>query len=101
MTKDTRNFRQLRSVACRDTLFLETIQLQKQKVSIQGNMRIGPVLVVTTSFRHFFKYGIEIRILSVNQNNSQSWVRMSHPTTKIVVDSIQDNTEILVHKKGK
>ena len=45
-----------------------------------GNMRIGPVLEVTTSFRHF-KYGIEIRIWSVNQHNSQSWVarRMGSP----------------------
>ena len=61
---------------------------------IQGNMRIGPVLEVTTSFRHF-KYGIEIRIWSVNQDNSQSWVRISYGTIKHVVESIQDNTEIL------
>ena len=60
---------------------------------IQGNMRIGPVLEVTTSFQHF-KYGIEIRIWSVNQDNSQSWVRISYGTIKYVVDSIQDNTEI-------
>ena len=56
-------------------------------------MRIGPVLEVTTSFQHF-KYGIEIRIWSVNQDNSQSWVRISYGTIKYVVDSIQDNTEI-------
>ena len=56
-------------------------------------MRIGPVLEVTTSFQHF-KYGIEIRIESVNQDNSHSWVRISYGTVKYVVDSIQDNTEI-------
>ena len=56
-------------------------------------MRIGPVLEVTTSFQHF-KYGIEIRIWSVNRDNSQSWVRISYGTIKYVVDSIQDNTEI-------
>ena len=56
-------------------------------------MRIGPVLDVTTSFQHF-KYGIEIRIESVNQDNSPSWVRISYGTVKYVVDSIQDNTEI-------
>ena len=33
---------------------------------IQGNLRIGLVLEVTTSFQHF-KYGIEIRIESVNK----------------------------------
>ena len=58
-------------------------------------MRIGPVLEVTTSFQNF-KYGIEIRIESVNQDNSQSWVRISYGTVKYVVDSNQDNTEIPV-----
>ena len=58
-------------------------------------MRIGPVLEVTTSFQHF-KCGIEIRIWSVNQDNSQSWVRISYGTIKYVVDSIQDNIEIPV-----
>ena len=48
---------------------------------------------VTTSFQHF-KYGIEIRIESVNQDNSHSWVRISYGTVKYVIDSIQDNTEI-------
>ena len=57
-------------------------------------MRIGPVLEVTTSFQHF-KYGFEIRIWSANQDNSQSWVRISYGTVKYVIDSIQDNTEIL------
>ena len=38
--------------------------------------------------------GIEIRIWSVNQDNSQSWVRISYGTIKYVVDSFQDNTEI-------
>ena len=56
-------------------------------------MRIGLVLEVTTSFQHF-KYGIEIRIGSVNQDDSLSWVRISCGTVKYVVDSIQDNTEI-------
>ena len=41
------------------------------------------------------KYGIEIRIWSVNQDNSQSWVRISYGTIKYVIDSNQSNTEIL------
>ena len=47
---------------------------------------------VTTSFQHF-KYGIEIRIKSVNQDDSHSWVRISCGTVKYVIDSIEDNTE--------
>ena len=57
-------------------------------------MIIGPVLEVTTSFQHF-KYGIEIRIESVNQDDSHSWVRISYGTVKYVIDSIEDeNSEI-------
>ena len=41
-----------------------------------------------------FKYGIEIRIWSVGQDNSQSWVRISYGTNKYVIDSNHNNTEI-------
>ena len=93
VTKDIGNLRQFRSVACREYSLPRDDPASEAKGWIQGNMRIGPVLEVTTSFRHF-KYGIEIRIWSVNQDNSQSWVRISYGTIKYVVDSIQDNTEI-------
>ena len=56
-------------------------------------MRIGPALEVTTSFQNY-KYGIEIRIWSVGQDNSQSWVRISYGMIKYVIDSNQNNTEI-------
>ena len=94
VTKDTGDFRQFRSVACREYTLPRDDQASQPKGWIQGNMRIGPVLEVTTSFQHF-KYGIEIRIESVNQDNSHSWVRISYGTVKYVIDSIQDNTEIL------
>ena len=56
-------------------------------------MRIGPVLEVTTSFQ-YGKHGIEIRIWSVGQDNSQSSVRISYGTNKHVIDSNHNNTEI-------
>ena len=93
VTKDTGNSRQFRSVACREYTLPRDDPASEAKGWIQGNMRIGPVLEVTTSFQHF-KYGVEIRIWSVNQDNSQSWVRKSYGTIKYVVDSIRDNTEI-------
>ena len=93
MTKDTGDFRQFRSVACREYTIPRDDRASQPKGWIQGNMRTGPVLEVTTSFQHF-KYGIEIRIKSVNQDNSQSWVRISYGMIKYVVDSIQDNPEI-------
>ena len=63
-------------------------------------MRIGPVLEVTTSFQHF-KYGIGIRIKSVNQDDSHSWVRISYGTVKYVTDSIEDNTENPADPQGE
>ena len=93
VTKDTGSLRRFRSVACREYTLPRDDPASQAKGWTQGNMRIGPALEVTTSFQHF-KYGIEIRIESVNQDNSQSWVRISCGTIKYVVYSIPDNTEI-------
>ena len=92
VTKDTGDFRQFHSVAWREYTLPRDDRASRPKGWIQGNMRIGPVLEVTTSFQHF-KYGIEIRIKSVNQDDSHSWVRISYGTVKYVIDSIEDNTE--------
>ena len=95
VTRDTGDFRQLQTVACREYTLPRDDPSSQAKGWIPGNMRIGPVLEVTTSFKNF-KYGIEIRIWSVGQDNSQSWVRISYGTIKYVVDSNQNNTEIPV-----
>ena len=47
--------------------------------------QIGPVLEVTTSYLQG-KHGVEIRIESVNKDNSHSWVRISHGLNKLVTD---------------
>ena len=92
VTKDTGDFRQFQSVACREYTLPRDDRASQPKGWIQGNMRIGLVLEVTTSFQHF-KNGIEIRIKSVNQDDSHSWVRFSYGTVKYVIDSVEDNTE--------
>ena len=92
VTKDTGVFRQFRSVVCREYTLPRDDPASQPKGWIQGSMRIGPVLEVTTSFQHF-KYGIEIRIKSVNQDESHSWVRISYGKVKYVTDSIEYNTE--------
>ena len=79
VTKDTGDFRQFRSVACREYTLPRDDPASQPEGWIQGNMRIGLVLEVTTSFQHF-KYEIEIRIESVNQDNSHSGVRISYGT---------------------
>ena len=93
MTKDTGDFRQFRPVACREYTLHRDDESSQARGWIQGNTRIGPVLEVTTSYM-YGKHGIEIRIWSVSQDNSQSWVRISYGTNKYVVDSNYNNTEV-------
>ena len=81
MTKDTGDFRQFRSVACREHTLPRDDPASQPKGWIQGDMRIGPLLEVTTSFQ-YGKHGIEIRIWSLSHDNSQSWVRISYGTVK-------------------
>ena len=50
VTKDTGSLRQFRSVACREYTLPRDDPASQAKGWIQGNMRIGPVLEVTTSF---------------------------------------------------
>ena len=51
MTKDTGVFRQFRSVACREYPLPRDDPASQPKGWIQGNMRIGPELEVTTSLK--------------------------------------------------
>ena len=99
VTRNTGDFRQFQSVACREYTLPRDDQASQPKGWIQGNMIIGPVLEVTTSFQHF-KYGIEIRIKSVNQDDSHSCVRISYGTVKYVNDFIEDNTENLADSES-
>ena len=57
MTEDTGDFRQFQSVACREYTLPRDDPASEAKGWIQGNMRIGFVLEVTSSFEHF-NYGI-------------------------------------------
>ena len=91
MTKDIEE--QFFARACREYTLPRNDELSQPKGWIQGNMRIGPVLEVTTSCM-YGNHGIEIRIWSVSQDNSQSWVRISFGTNKYVIDSNHNNTEI-------
>ena len=94
MTKDTAEFSQFTdAVACREyTLPREEISSQPRGW-IQGNTKIGPVLEVATSYLHG-RYGVEIRIWSLNEDNTHSWVRISHGSNKFVMNLNNNETEI-------
>ena len=76
MTKDTGDLKQFRAVACREYTLPRDDGSSQPRVWIQGNSRIGLELEVTTSYL-YSKYGVEIRIWSLSQDNSHSWVRIS------------------------
>ena len=86
MTKDTEEFSQFTdSVACREYTLPRDESLSEPKGWFRGNTKIGPVLEVTTCCPQD-KFGVEIRIMSVNKDNFHSWVRISHGLNKLVTD---------------
>ena len=84
-TKDTADLSQFQAEACREYTLPRQEEASQPKGWIQGNTKIGPVLEVATSYLHG-KYGVEIRILSLNRDNTHSWVRISHGSNKCVVN---------------
>ena len=82
------------SIACREYTHPRDDPASKPKGWIKGNTRIGPILEVTTSFQHF-KFGVEVRIKSMKEDNSQSLVRISYGTIRYVKNYIKYNTHSL------
>ena len=80
-------------MACREYILPRDEILSEPKGWIRGNTKIGPVLEVTTRYL-YGKYGIEIRIWSTSEDNSHSWVRISHGSNKFVIDSNYNSTEV-------
>ena len=64
-----------------------------QEDGSRRNTKIGPVLDVTTSCL-YGKHGVEIRIWSLSEDNTHSWVRISHGSIKFVMDSNNNDTEV-------
>ena len=91
MTKDTGE--QFYAVACREYTLPRDDESSQPTGWIQGNTRIGPVLEVTTSYLHG-KHGVEIRIMSLSRDNTDSWLRISHGSNKFVMDLKNNDTEV-------
>ena len=93
MTKDTGDLTQFNSVACREYNLPREEEASQPKGWIRKNTKIGPVLEVTTSCLHG-KDGVEIRIMSLNRDNTHSWVRIPHGSNKFVMNLNNNETEI-------
>ena len=88
MTKDTEEFSQsAESVTCREYCLSRDDKSADPKGWIQVNIKIGSVLEVAISYLQG-KHEVEIRIESVNNDNSYSWIRISHDLNKWVTDLI-------------
>ena len=88
MTKHTGEFSQFTEpVTCREYTLPRDEKSTDPKGWIRENTKIGPVLEVATSYLQG-KYGVEIRIESVNKDNPHSRVRISHGLNKLVTDLI-------------
>ena len=96
MTKETEEFSQsTESVACREYSLPRDEKSTDPKGWFRGNTKIGPVLEVTTSYLQG-KYEVEIRIESLNKDDSHSCVRISHGLNKLVthlIDKEQETSE--------
>ena len=93
MTEDTGDMTQFHAVACREYTLPREDSTSQPKGWIQGNTKIGPVLEVTTSYLHN-KHGVEIRIWSLSEDNTQSWVSISHGSNNFLIGSNNNDTEI-------
>ena len=90
MTKDTAEFS--RFMRGEYTLPRDE-EASQPKGWIQGNTKIGPVLEVTTSYLHG-KHEVEIGIMSLNRDNTHSWVRISHGSNRFVMNLNNNEQEI-------
>ena len=93
MTKDTGDLTQFNTVACREYTLPKEESTSQPKGWIQGNTKIGPVLEVATRYLHG-KHGVEIRIWSLNRENTHPWVRNSHGSNEFVMNYSNNETEI-------
>ena len=86
MTEDTEEFSQFTEpVACREYTLPRDEKSSDPKGWIRGNTKIGPLFEVTTSYLQGNSV-VEIRIESVDKDNSHSWIRISHGLNKLDTD---------------
>ena len=88
------NGEQFYAVACREYTLPRNDGSSQPKGWIQENTKIGTVLEVATSYL-YGKHGVEIRFWSLSEDNTHSWVRTSHGSNKFVMDSNNNDTEVL------
>ena len=69
---------------------VETMKDPRRKDGFRGNTNIGPVLEVKVT-HHLYQYGIEIKVDSMQNDGSQSWIVISRGLNKYVNDLREEN----------
>ena len=91
-TKDTADLLQFYAVACREYTLPKEEEASQPEGWIQKNTNIGPVLAVATSYLQG-KYGVEVRIMSMNKDNTHPLVKISHGSKRFVMNLSNNETE--------
>ena len=76
-----------------NTFFQEKMDHHNQEDGSRETQKIGPVMEVTINCLQG-KHGVEIRIWSLSEDNTHSWVRISHGSNRFVMDSNNNDTEV-------
>ena len=93
MKKDTAEFSQFTDVvACREHTLPRDEETSEPKGWIRGNTKIAPVLEVTTCCLQG-KYGVEIRIESMNNDNSYSCMGQNYHGLDKLVTNLNNNEQ--------
>ena len=94
MTKDTAEFSQFHAVACREHTLPREEEVSQPKGwnprEHQNWARVGKLQLLVWHG----KFGVEIRISSVNRDTTHSWVRISHASNKFVMNLSNNEQEI-------
>ena len=91
MLKDTAEFSQVtNTMACREYTLQRDEELNR-KVGSEGTPKLARMEVTTCCSQG--KCGVETRIMSMNKNNSHSWVSISHGLNKLITNLSNNGQE--------
>ena len=76
-----------------NTLFQEMMDHHNQEDGPRDPQKLDPCWKLRPVAWHG-KHGVEIRIWSLSEDNTHSWVRISHGSNKFVMDSNNNDTEV-------
>ena len=86
MTKDTGDFTKFHTVACREYTLPRNYELSQLKGWIHDPYWKSRPVICTVN--------MELKLGSLSEDNSHSWVRISDGSNKFVIDSNNNNTEV-------